>query len=242
MWSKQRRRIDKLDDLRVGGLLLRDSRSVDGERYSPEEMMPVMKAWANLRDFMGARRPALQTCAVSTEVEDQYSEAYELHRRTNPDATTDDFDLVYAPLFDNTLVDPRLPTVTFVVEYGAGLLGGLFHLHNVTILEDSRQRLAVSAGASPAFSTDRGFLDPDDLGPLMRALLERDVPFADSSRVFDLQEWVFPSARSEHTWVDREGEDVSKRTLAYLADHNRTDIGTGEDRVPVSISRRALEQ
>ncbi len=243
MWSKQRQRIERLEGLRVGELFLRDARDLKTAEYTPKELAPVRRAWGLLHSFMAKRRPGVQTCAASTVIQDGYHEAFASYQKDHLDATTDDFELAYDPIIDDTLADPRLHTLTFVVSIvGSGELAGLFHLHNIRVLESSPRALVVSAMASPAFKTRRGFIHPDDLGPLMNALLERDIKFRDSSRVFDMKEWIFPTDRRGHTWVDRGPMETCALTLGHLDDHDRTDKTVEGQAAPHRITRKAVRR
>lgn len=236
MFVNQQIKIARLGAMRVGDLVLEDSRHLKTKELTEGELAPIRKAWTRLQSYVTTQRPETKVCANDPSVRDQYNQAFDAYRAEDPRRTTDDFDEIYEPDYDDTDLDPRLGAVTFVVSQDEQGIVGLFHLYNIRISSDTPEKLVVSAYASPSFDTTRGYLDPDDVGTLMRDLLEKDIKFDKGERVFDVDEWRFPTRKS-HAWKERKGGDLTHRALAHLNGHNRTDKAGNGDVVPEKIRR-----
>lgn len=237
MFAKTRLRIPKVDSFQLSGFTLQDARTIDPNQYTSSQLAPIREAWQALQSFVSKERPGTLTCTADTSVESRYRIAFDLWRSTNPEGTTDDFDLVYQPEYDDTDLDPRLGALSLVMSVlNPESFVGVFHLYNIRVLSDTARKLSISAYASPSFTTSRGFIDPDVVGPLMKGLLETDVFFLGSSRVLDLEEWRFPT-RESHAWSSREG-DRNQRILDYLSVHDRINKTVDVESVPSCIKRR----
>lgn len=230
MFRKQRLRFPRLGGLTVGDMVLADARDLSDQAHSEAALEPIRQAWAKLQEWSTAQREEVLICANDRSVEGRYNAAFDIYRRGRPDRTTDDFDLVYKPTYDDTDVDPRLGAISFTVSIG-GTFIGLFHLYNVR-LEGEMDELGVqkiTAAISPSITTPRGYLDPDDVGEIMDALLLEDIPVAEAQRVIDLVQWDFPT-REDRKWTTSFAASV----FTHLGEHERTD----KDEAPSKVRRR----
>lgn len=248
MFEKQRLHMPTATSLRVGDLVLADARALDARLFTEGELEPIRKAWVKLQSYVTQQRPGTVVCANDTTVEQRYWVDFEAWHVNNPSKTALDFDLVYEPIYDDTDMDPRLGYLTFTVaEIGNGF-AGLMHLYNIRIEEGgidweengvvAQSNLQINASPSPSFTTRNGYLDPDELGLIMKAILETDIALADSEYTMDLIEWRFPT-RESHAWVERAGGQLSHKALAHLVEHDRSDGSDGVRVVPSKIRRKA---
>lgn len=235
MFAKQRAaaKIPRVRGLRVGDMLLSDAKWLRESTFSEKQLEPIREAWSRLQSYVTSQREGTKVCANDRGVKDLYDAAFAEFKITAPKATTDDFDLVYDPVYDDTDVDPRLGSLTLTVQQDDVGFVGLFHLYNVRRELDDDDFLVINASPSPSFTTTRGYLDPDDLGKLMKALLENDLEIEGGFRKLDIIEWRLPT-RDSHAWVEKSGGDLTHRALAHLSTHDRTEKGE----VPEKIRRK----
>lgn len=207
MFAKQRRdareSTPEVRPFRVGRLLLEDM-----VKTTERRSRLLFDSYQLLEGILAAQRPNTQLCGQQTLLETAYGNAFLDWEKINPGKTTDDFDLIYDPGWDDDVYDPRLGNMTFMVtENGEGAPAGIFNLYNIQIENETRTRLEVSACPAPAFRTPRGINDVQQVFDIMDHIVETDLPLVGTSQLlaFELR---FPTG-DDFSWDnDQAGPEV----------------------------------
>lgn len=236
MFVAQRPKLPIVEAFTAAGFQLSDMRTIRGAGYSNSDLAPLRASCEKLEAYVAEQRPEALICGTDTSVRDDYEAAFAEFRKDFPQATTTSFDNEYKPDYDDSAVDPRLSTLTFAVAEG-GVFVGVLHLYNIRVQRESPREKVISAYPSPSFETKRGYLHPDDLGGILKHILEYNLHFVGSPQVLDLAEWRFPT-RKAHAWIDRAEGGVANASLAKMSAHSRDDVALGNETIPRRIRRR----
>ncbi len=248
MFAKQRQRLPEVGTIQVGDMVLTDAKALRRQEYAEGELEPIRKAWTRLQAWVAPRHDLTKICGHGGDVQGRYDLAFDRWSASNTDATTDDFDLVYQPDYDDSDADPRLASIHFTVSVD-GEFTGLFQLWNIKIhsgpfieFESNPPRairdVTISATPGPAFHSPRGFIDTGDTAAIMDALLKRNVLFKGTDHELDLVAWNL-GTRDDRAWVDKPGQPPwCSVVLDLLSEHERIDVQRDGETIPKTINRR----
>lgn len=191
MFGKQLVIMDKVRPFVVSDFILRDARTVTKE-------VRLQVGWSVLEEDIDRIKPGTVLCTNDMTALNEYMNKFREYEKNNPGKTTDDFDLIYDPQWDDSQCDPRLGTISLVVFQRRGPVG-LINLYNIKTESNTSRKQTISAMMMPSLDTSRGKQQPEDVRVLLKGLLEKDLTF-ESGKILDIIEWRFPTRRS-HTWT-----------------------------------------
>lgn len=222
MFSKQRIKMEIVSEFTIDDFTFGDYRNVESSETG----------WVSLQEEMVILRPAVVLCGDECGARDKYLRDFLDFELSNPGKTTDDFDLVYDPEWDDSQWDPRLGHITLSMSQGGANIG-IFNIYNIKTESDTASKRIINAMAGPSFNSDLGRIDPEDIQIVLQGLLEQDVPLEDN-KVLDIIEWRFPT-RENHRWVV---DDIFYKPVQDLIDAGHTIESVLLDGVDVPTSIR----
>lgn len=224
-----------ISDLVVGEFLYRDHR-----RMSPEDQAEAAGSWEEwLQTIIVEQKPgSLGLCSNSEPQQEVYAK-----KMVASGMSPREYIVAhpYEPE-DDSVLNPELINLTFGVYTGVRKkLQGLVNLYNVEVEIQDMGRVQVSPSCAPAFATpENGRLHPSDVVRVMGDLLEEDMFFEGTSRIFDVIEWHFPTEPGR-SWVGSDGRPFETIRKLQEAGHSLETVTREGKEVPLRIRRKAAD-